>query len=199
MTEVLAKQPWKIFHFAGVFARLHANIHKLSGTGFPSQKDTMRFLIHQSKGRLGERAKNILKRFEGLPEGYRLCHNDFHQENIIFSHRGPVLIDWAEALSGHPYADVVHALLVQERPVPVPGKPNASCLYTRLHNRHRRWFSSLYVKEYCKLTGASQKEISKWILPVSAARMVSKPSNEKDWTEAFIHDRWRLLKNRTVP
>jgi thiamine kinase-like enzyme len=193
LTELSAAKPWKIHYYASVFARLHVQIHQLPAIGIPRQRMTMRTLVSQSRARLGEQVEKIHKKLDELPDEYFLCHNDLHQENIIFTSRGPVVIDWAEALCGHPHADVMHALLVQERSVPVPGKPDASRIYAYFHNRHRKWFGLLYLKEYLRLTGASQEEIRQWALPVAAARLVVKPANETEWTEAFIRRKLNLL------
>ena len=48
-------------------------------------------------------------RAEVFEWGDRLCHNDFHPDNIIFrtpEEGGPVIIDWERAGVGDPIADV---------------------------------------------------------------------------------------------
>jgi aminoglycoside phosphotransferase (APT) family kinase protein len=39
-------------------------------------------------------------------EGERLLHHDLHPNNVLPSHRGPVVIDWTNARAGDPALDV---------------------------------------------------------------------------------------------
>lgn len=43
----------------------------------------------------------------------RLCHYDFHPDNIIVTNRGWVVIDWLTAANGPPVADLARALLLR--------------------------------------------------------------------------------------
>ena len=190
MTGILGPKPWKILPNAKKFAQVHAKIHSITTDEFPSQKEELRKHIITSRGRLGRKnADLIMERLESLPELHKLCHNDIHQENIIFSGNGPVVLDWPNAHSGNPAADVVNALMIQERAQPIPSKPNTSKFYLRIHNRYRMWFASLYLKEYMNLTNITKEEVDKWFLPVAASRLVSQTRKEKDWTEQFIRHR----------
>lgn len=48
----------------------------------------------------------------GLPRGSLLCHGDLHPGNILMSPTGPVIIDWFDAASGTPVADLVRTSLL---------------------------------------------------------------------------------------
>ena len=48
-------------------------------------------------------ALNMLRQ---LPDDDKLCHGDFHPDNIIVAPDGLVVVDWANAVCGHPLADV---------------------------------------------------------------------------------------------
>lgn len=186
VTNILRREPYKIKIYAHEFAKAQVEMHQLSGSGFSDQRKFMQNAISNSKGRLGEIANTILSQFETLSEGRQLCHNDLHQENIIFSKNGPVILDWQEALSGNPVGDIVHALLVQEHPVPAPIFKTSNH-YFRLHNQYRKLFSKLYLQEYIRLTKISREEINEWLLPIAATRLYTKSSlEEKDWTERYI-------------
>ena len=194
ITAVLRKAPHKIKTYAQKFARLHADLHSISVTGFLNQREFMERAILSSKGRLGQdTTETIRKLFRDLPGSDRLCHNDFHQENIIFSKKGPVILDWQEALSGHPLADVVHAVLVQEHPVPAPVL-KSSTYYFQLHNKYRKLFAKFYLQAYMKRTNTTSYEIRDWLVPVAATRLYTKVSmEEKDWTEKYIRKQMAAL------
>ncbi len=187
ITAILRKAPHKIKLYAHKFARLQADLHCISVADFPNQRELMEKMIRGSHGRLGrDTSETILNLFQDLPDSDRLCHNDFHQENVIFSANGPVILDWQEALKGNPIADVVHAVLVQEHPVPAPILKSSSH-YFQLHNKYRKLFAKFYLQEYMKLTNTSSDEIRDWLIPVATTRLFTKVSKEeKDWTEKYI-------------
>lgn len=196
ITNILRKAPHKIKGYAQKFARLQADLHSISVTDFPDQREFMEQTIRSSHGRLGQDiSETILRLFRDLPDSDRLCHNDFHQENIIFSENGPVILDWQEALKGNPVADVVHAVLVQEHPVPAPILKTSS-YYFQLHNKYRKLFAKFYLQEYMRLTNTSSDEIRDWLIPVAATRLFTKTSlEEKDWTEKYIRKQMDVLTN----
>jgi aminoglycoside phosphotransferase (APT) family kinase protein len=43
-----------------------------------------------------------LDRLRRLPAGDRLCHGDFHADNVVLTRRGAVVLDWMTAVRGHP-------------------------------------------------------------------------------------------------
>ncbi|WP_192349038.1 phosphotransferase family protein [Algoriphagus sp. Y33] len=196
ITAILRKAPHKIKIYAQKFARLQADMHSIPVTDFPNQREFMEKTILSSQGRLGrDTTETILKLFRDLPDSDRLCHNDFHQENIIFSAKGPIILDWQEALRGNPIADVVHAVLVQEHPVPAPILKSSSH-YFQLHNKYRKLFARFYLQEYMKLTNTSSGQIRNWLIPVSTSRLFTKVSiEEKDWTEKYIRTNMDALSN----
>lgn len=189
ITEVLSKTPHKIKYYAHKLALVHANLHKMPSTNFTNQRQFMSTAILQTRQRLGNKANTILHHFESLPDGHAICHNDIHQENVMFTEKGPVILDWAEATIGNPTADIVHSILVQEHPVPAPIF-KSSRLYYHIHNKYRRYFARLYMEEYRRIHYISAEDIDAWILPVAATRMFTKSSiEEKDWTENYINIR----------
>ena len=186
ITDALTQNPLKVKTYAKQLARTQFEINSIQASGFTSQRQFMTRAIHQSQARLGNWAQLALTQLDALPDAQQLCHNDLHQENIIFSHDGPVVLDWAEATVGNPLADIAHALLVQEHPVPAPIF-KASKTYHRLHNRYRRYFAKLYAREYQSLANATQADIQSWLLPVAATRIMTKRDLEEiDWTEMYI-------------
>lgn len=196
ITNILRRSPHKINVYAQILAQLHADLHKVSVTGFQNQRIHMESSIQSTSGRLGENtSQTILEMLKNLPDGDKICHNDLHQENIIFSENGPVIIDWQEALCGNPIADVVQAILIQEHPVPAPIL-KTSTHYFHLHNKYRKLFAKLYLKEYMKLTNTMHDEVQAWLLPVAGTRLFTKTSaEEKDWTENFIRKQMSIPTN----
>jgi aminoglycoside phosphotransferase (APT) family kinase protein len=54
-----------------------------------------------------------------LPTGTALCHGDMHPANVLMTAHGPIVIDWFDAVCGHPVADLVRSSLLMRPPVSV--------------------------------------------------------------------------------
>jgi tRNA A-37 threonylcarbamoyl transferase component Bud32 len=80
MIEVASTQPWNIKGFGRDLAELHESLHLLSAPDW----------IPNAPCGLGE----------------RVLHMDLHPLNIIISNKGPVVIDWTNAVRGNPMVDV---------------------------------------------------------------------------------------------
>lgn len=58
-----------------------------------------------------------------LPMGRAVCHGDFHPGNILLGRDGPMVIDWFDAASGLPLADIVRSSLLVRPLRSTPGVP----------------------------------------------------------------------------
>jgi hypothetical protein len=163
LLEALGRRPLAAGAYARDFAEAHHDIHRHSGEGLPRQKDVLSLGIAKAplpRGYIDE----IAAFAEALPEGDRLCHNDYMPTNVIVSERGMVAVDWRTASCGNAMADLARTLILHEVPREDIGIPAAMDLV-------RRRFISAYVKEYLRLARVARAELEKWILPLSAIRL----------------------------
>ena len=110
-----------------------------------------------------QRIKDIL---DQLPENNTICHYDFHPGNIILSSKGPIIIDWLNALVGHEAADVARSsMMLQSHALP----PNAPEILIR--REYRELFHQEYLREYLILSGKKDEEIKEWMAPTFAYRI----------------------------
>lgn len=176
MRDVVVRSPLRCAEMARAFAMLHAAVHSRSGENFPSQKDRIeRSIDHAGEHLPAAFREAALERVAVLPVGDRLCHGDFHPENVHVTARGPLVIDWMEAGSGRPAADVARtAYLIVDSAVQGMGGVLLAAL-----EGFRRAFRDLYVREYLQLTGVSEDEILAWRLPVLAARLAEDVESER--------------------
>jgi len=64
-------------------------------------------------------------------EDEQLLHLDLHPDNVLFSHRGPVVIDWTNARAGDPALDVALTWVIGATSGGLAGRA-----FTRLFPRH---------------------------------------------------------------
>ncbi|HDS29201.1 MAG TPA: aminoglycoside phosphotransferase family protein, partial [Candidatus Acetothermia bacterium] len=135
-------------------------------------------------GRLPEEAvRAATERLRGLPEGDRICHGDFHPDNVLMTSRGPMIIDWGPATAGHPAADVAWTILLFRYAGVPPGTPRGiRALLAAL----RRLMLRTYLRTYARCGGLSRKEIQPWLLPVAILRLGDGIVEERDALQALI-------------
>ncbi len=99
--------PWKMFAAVRQVADLQAKIQASPGPmELPSQRERLRAGIAKSPALTAAQKQQALDALAKLPDGTATCHGDFHPENILFTARGPMVIDWGSASRGDPLGDV---------------------------------------------------------------------------------------------
>jgi Ser/Thr protein kinase RdoA (MazF antagonist) len=169
MARLMVARPWLVLRCARQLAERHAAIHELPATGLRSQRAGMEQAIREAP-RLDEAVRaRVLATIAALPDGDRLCHGDFHPDNVLCTPRGAMVIDWQPASRGNPAADVARTLyLCAEAAVPADLFNPASRLVIA---GWRRAFAAMYWRRYRSLTGMTAAEIAGWRIPVLAARL----------------------------
>jgi aminoglycoside phosphotransferase (APT) family kinase protein len=59
---------------------------------------------------------------DGLPDGDRLCHGDYHPGNVLQAAGRIAVIDWGAATRGAPETDHARALLLLRWPIRCPAR-----------------------------------------------------------------------------
>lgn len=98
--------------YATFMARLHASIHNCPGHGLPALKERLATRIDRADIISPAVRLRLLERLASLPPGDRICHGDFHPGNIMGSITNPLVVDWLDACSGHPTADICRTYLL---------------------------------------------------------------------------------------
>ena len=188
----LIRNPWSIVGFAQEFAAIHARIHSTSVPNeVPEQKSILLRNINLHDHLSSETKAKIIEQLNHLPGGDKLCHGDFHPENILISAGKPFVMDWMTATRGNPLADVARTSVLLKWAEPGPGTPSMLRL---LLSGMRRKFHRHYLSEYLRLTGASQDAVEEWELPVLAARLMEwLPESEKQVLITIIQEKLKRL------
>lgn len=99
-----------------------------------------------------------------LPTGDRLAHGDLHLGNIMNAGGRLMLIDWAQAMTGDPAADVARSELVMRF-----GRYEPWLRRWRWPRLARHAAADWYLFCYRRFTGMSDAAIDAWRLPVAVA------------------------------
>ena len=107
MLGLFRRKPWKLFTYARLLAGLQAQMHeRIFDADVPTQRQRLQYEINQADILPASLKNSLLKVMDSLPEDDRLCHGDFHPDNIMISGNDAIVIDWIDASRGNPLADV---------------------------------------------------------------------------------------------
>lgn len=168
MLKVCNTKPWLLWRMARQLADLHTVIHEQPGTGLPSLTGDLHATIDGLDALSADLKAQVLARLPALPETQRLCHFDFHPDQVLITPTGAVILDWMTARQGPPLADVARtALLLQIGQLPYGGRALQLAI-----NFWRKAFLRAYLARYLALhPSVTQQSIRTWLIPVAAARL----------------------------
>lgn len=167
MLQLMLKSPLKISQRSKEFAGYHYSIQKAVREEIITVKEKLIFDIENGDF-LPEKTKSILKQYiNTLPDGEYLCHFDFHPGNIMIVGTKAVFLDWMTACKGDICADVARTVILLKY-----GQINhAPIIVQKLLSFGKRFILKNYLNEYMRLTGIKANDISKWEVPIAAARL----------------------------
>ncbi len=93
----------------------------------------------------------LLSKLAALPRGNAVCHGDLHGQNIIKTADDYCVVDWYDATSGNPHADI--------------------CRSYMLHYFYSPDLASAYLDAICAKAKATHADIMQWLPIVFACRM----------------------------
>ena len=124
LLTIVGKQPWRIWWVGRVTGTLQAALHEVVAPAeLPSIKDAYRRRMAGSPLVPEDVRRMAGEVLDGLPDGDRLCHGDFHPGNVITTEREPAIIDWTNVTRGDPMADYARTLLMMRTGSVPPGSP----------------------------------------------------------------------------
>jgi aminoglycoside phosphotransferase (APT) family kinase protein len=177
MLRDLGSRPWMLVAHSKALAALHAQIHSVRGDGLPDLRERIERGIAAAAEWLSEDIREAARSaLGGFPTGSRVCHGDFHPDNVLLQEGGPVIIDWGPASVGHPAADVAWTVLLFR----YGGSPVGAPLPLRLLlNAFRRVALRIYLRTYTRLTGTTWSEIRQWLGVIAVLRLTDRIPEER--------------------
>lgn len=172
-------------------AELHYRLHSYGTSQVQGQKlealpSWLTWRIRRADELIESEKEEILHLLAAQMTDDRLCHNDFHPDNILQSPTGPVVIDWCDAASGNHWADVARTVMIFENNALPPDIPPEAA--ERI-NAARHSLGSAYKAHYCALAGVPELPIADWRVIVAASRLFCCGPDEKEYNLNIIRER----------
>jgi aminoglycoside phosphotransferase (APT) family kinase protein len=151
--------------------KLQCSVHSVNADGLPKQSDKIKWKIERNNYIDKAVKDNLLSLLNNLnAQSNNLCHGDFHPLNIMFDGKKHWIIDWVDASAGSPLADACRTYLIFKQ------------FLIRL--------SGVYLRCFCKESGAAQNDILSWLPVIAAARMSENMDNKARLPLMKIVDEW---------
>jgi aminoglycoside phosphotransferase (APT) family kinase protein len=164
-------------------AELHTAMHASQlNVDLPSQHTRLENKIQQASALPTELRDRLLASLAQLPSEDRLCHGDFHPENILTGPLGERVIDWIDATRGSPLADLARtSIILLGAAETQPGGPQ---LRGFLHTFH-----AAYLRAYFRLNPGGQQSYQRWLPVIAGARLSE---------NIFELEKWLLAQARLI-
>jgi aminoglycoside phosphotransferase (APT) family kinase protein len=170
MSRLLQRKPWRVLTYARRLGTLQAQMHArmlapVFTADVPAQQDRLRRKIRQAGALPAPLQAAVLIALDGMPEGARICHGDFHPGNVLLTTSGEVIIDWIDATRGNPLADVARTTII------LLGAVESGQIRSLPTRALVRLFHAVYVRDYFSLRPEGREEYRRWLPIVAAARL----------------------------
>jgi Ser/Thr protein kinase RdoA (MazF antagonist) len=164
----LTKKPWLVLKVADTLGRAHAAMHDHPAPeSLPDLRAELARRIQSAKALPEHHATAALQRLRALPAGDRLCHGDYHPQNVLGTLKDPVIIDWGDASRGLPAADVARTLLLLRMGELPPDTPAPMRALTAVG---RGMLARRYLAVYRRHAVEKPSHLDDWLFVRAAAR-----------------------------
>ncbi|MTI69198.1 MAG: aminoglycoside phosphotransferase family protein [Firmicutes bacterium] len=183
MTKEILYKPWKLKKLAFKLAETHNSILKYVDIKLPRTKEILKGEILNSNYLPSSIKDKIIKHLEDLQIGNRICHGDFHPENILISNKEFIVIDWMTASMGNPLADVARTSLILKY-----GKLPDNNFFKNINLEIiRNILYKNYINHYMNISRVNLDEIKEWEIVLAATRLSENISEkEKELLNDYI-------------
>ncbi|NQX57995.1 aminoglycoside phosphotransferase family protein [Paenibacillus qinlingensis] len=170
MLEILLGKPEQAAECGRQLAQIQIKLQRVKAyehlQSFKSRlADTINHIRHPGFEPFREAIVNCLA---DLSDGNQLCHGDYHPGNVLLSQEGPVVIDWMTAAYGPAQADAARTIMLLQHavlPIELPEVVSQTFAHTRTI------LLKSYEDAYLEQTGFNKEELTKWEIPLMAARL----------------------------
>ncbi|MFC9710882.1 phosphotransferase family protein [Paenibacillus sp. NPDC056933] len=162
---------------AEITAQLFHQIHSHSVANMPSQRENIRNDIHRAQYLTEAEKAAVIAELDRLPIKQQLCHGDPNPGNILLRDDDAVIIDWNNASTGNPEADLAEYVIMIRYAILPPHLPNEASVAL---DATRETSIRLFMEKYEKLSGISYADIEPWIAPVAARKLVADGISEEE-------------------
>lgn len=160
-----------------ITARMLSVVHSQSIPSLPPQKEMFGWSIRTAHYLTSSEKEQVIQMLNSLPAKYQLCHGDPNPGNILIREGEPVMIDWMDASTGNPEADLAEYIIMIRYSVLSDDLPDG---VTDFFDSIREHIISVFCEEYERLTGLAYCEVKPWLVPIAARKLNADAIGEEE-------------------
>ncbi|MBU3135480.1 phosphotransferase [Clostridium gasigenes] len=183
--KAIMQSPDKCLKLSKKFAEIQYKMHGCKTSRLRTLQEHFTERINCSQDLNNKEKAELQALLMAQKEDYSICHNDFHPDNVIYTESKDTIIDWCDATSGNPWADVARTMLALESTSLPPGIPKEIAI---MINLGRGEVKKAYEERYCELAGVKELPIQEWKVIVAASRLSCSNLDEKIVNLKIVHD-----------
>jgi hypothetical protein len=167
MLALLQRRPWRVFGVGRLLAETHLAVHHVRA---PAELADLREVLAariQDADLPQDLLDFVARLLDGLPDGDRLCHGDYHPGNVLLAADRTAVIDWGGATRGVPEADHARTLLLLQWADPLPDTPWVS---RAVIATGRSLLTDAYARSY-RRGSPPLRQTNSWLMVHVAARL----------------------------
>lgn len=172
-------RPTGDFVNARITAQLFHQIHSHSVDHMPSQRENIKHNIVEEQYLSEAEKAAVIAQLDQIPMKQQLCHGDPNPGNILLRDQDAVVIDWSNASTGNPEADLAEYIIMIRYAILPPHLPHEA---TVVLNATRESSIHVFMEEYEKLSGIGYADIEPWIAPVAARKLIADAISDAEKT-----------------
>lgn len=116
MWQVMKGSPADVPRLVDVLVGLQQELHATSVRGLPDLARRLASKIDEAVQVTAAERQEAQALLATMDRGGVVCHGDIHPANIVVASEHMVILDWFDAASGHPMADLVRSSLLMRPP-----------------------------------------------------------------------------------
>jgi aminoglycoside phosphotransferase (APT) family kinase protein len=158
--DLYFKEPDNNEEYLKLSIDIQQKIHAIVPKSIEPMDEKLQRQIKEAQQLNSKQKSFLLSKLDSMTIENRLCHGDFHLYNLIKKDNEVVIIDWVDASSGDPRADV--------------------CRTYFLYSQVSQDIAETYLKLYCDRSGCSRSEVLEWAPIIAGARLSENVSSENE-------------------
>ncbi|GEN45707.1 phosphotransferase family protein [Alkalibacillus haloalkaliphilus] len=148
-------------YYMGVSIEVQQAIHQIEAAEIETMTDKLKRQIKSAHLLSDQQKERLLGQLQSMPSDNKLCHGDFHLFNVIKNNDDEMtIIDWVDASSGNPVADVCRSYL--------------------LYSQASIDLAEMYLHMYCEKSGLHREKVMEWLPIIAGARLEEKLPNSEE-------------------
>ncbi|WP_312372735.1 aminoglycoside phosphotransferase family protein [Lachnoclostridium sp.] len=160
LSQLMKENPEKKEEYINQMVDLQLEIHSKRAPLLNKLKDKLIRQINSLEMLDNIKKYDLLTRLDGMPKHVKVCHGDFHPNNIILSSDKMYVIDWVHATQGNASADTARTYL--------------------LFALEDQKLADYYLDVFCKKSKTEKCYVQTWLPIVAAAQLSKNKPEEKE-------------------